>query len=280
MSAFEDLRPDERELVAAYADKNSPTYGNKSRSLKQARPHITDESAYAMTSETFGRTRIKNAITEYLEKYGASYEVRLKERAEIATNKVRDVITTTQYDENGKLVGTTVVDKPVPAAVRARQLDALAEMTGEDATVKAHNRLVSAEMERIGKSMLRDARKMVPERRVEAHASDAMVNGGTIESEPSAALHDAPHAAPHNAIADAQPTDADDTQPVTVYGKVDMRDLVDTGDGYGEGGSQSLVSLPSPPHTPEPKTQGGLVDYERLLITGESGVIGNSGEFD
>ena len=276
--ALESLKPDQRAIVRAYVDKGSPTYSNQTQSYLKGRPHVTHDSARTRASSLFANATVKNAVQELLEEMHASYEVRLGETVGIATARATDEVETTQYDADGNVTARTVVRKPPPAIARLKALDRLREYTGEDAATKAHNRLVSEAMHKQGQALLRDARKNVRQPR---EAGRSELAGGdpdnshatTTETPPQAATQSTDSASPD------LPTDAA-TDRLDVYDKVDMRALDDTGYGYGEGEIGDGRILPSPPYTSEPETQGGLVDYERLVMSGESGVIENVGEWD
>ena len=153
--ALDSLNPRQRDAVLNYTDPNSPTYGVKSTSVSRAYPNMTEGSAAAHSAQLFKKPIVQTAVAELLAQNNASYNVRLTAEANLALNRETEQIITEHKDADGNVIQTTTVRKPVPASVRLKALQGLREHAGDNAVATSQNKLMSQELLKLGKRMLK-----------------------------------------------------------------------------------------------------------------------------
>lgn len=230
--ALASLRPQERDVVTAYTDPSSPTYGNKTRSTEAGYPNVSPTSARGFAPQVFSRQRVINAVQTILESYEAGSEVRLRREADIALGRITNTTVTEQYDSDGKLTGKQVTTAPVPAAVQAKVLKQIRDYSGETAVATAHNKLLSAELLKLGKSMLHQAQR-VESARVVARDDGPVEAQGEAQTGSDVESH---HPAPSDATT-AQETVLVATERESSTDTGDAAQGAGSGTGTGEGGN-------------------------------------------
>ena len=221
--AIDKLTPRQRDVVEAYTDPDSPTYGVKGRSTAVAYPNMTPDSAQAHSAHVFRKDIVKTAITEILDARDTGHEVRVNHTADLSVGRIEQRTITEQFtvDKEGieTLTNRSVVTSPTPAAVQLAALKKLSRDTGEDAVVGVQNKLIHEDLLKMGTSMLRD------------HQRALKAVGETLEPEeaadPQDSVLDTVSASVETESTVSVPTDADsarDDSPIDTDSVPDERE--------------------------------------------------------
>lgn len=119
VSSLDSLSPKHRAFVTAYASLDSPTCGNGTRSALYAKIGNGNTSYAAVSaSDLLKSPKIRNAISDILERYGIGREVRASYLADIARQCTSEIV---HYNADGKVTMRQVVDN-APNRLKAIQM--------------------------------------------------------------------------------------------------------------------------------------------------------------
>ena len=243
-TAFQKLKPQTQATLLAYADPESPTYGNQTQSVLSAERHLTYQSAAVKATNTLKDAKVQSALTDLLETFNGGYEVRLRHLADLALDRHAQEVVTTQRNKDGQVIGETTVTKPVPAHVQLAAMAKISRDTGEDTVSRARNQVLSDKLLSMGAAMLR------------AHQGSASVGVDTDDITPESIADDSVDSASNDSqhvskSITSTPTEASDTSSHGVH-------KTTQGEGDRERGKPGLPHyIPSPLRTFRPNSLGG-----------------------
>lgn len=142
-------------FVEAFTDDSAKTFGNARQSAAVAYPNMSIESAGTHGHELLKKPQIQQSISDILEEENAGYKVRLKCLIDTALGR-GDVKTRTVHPDGSE----TVVYKDIPHSQRLKAHELLLTLTGEKDIARAKASVASAEIEKLGKQLLRDSNKV------------------------------------------------------------------------------------------------------------------------
>ena len=157
-SALDQLTPADQVLATAYADPNSDTFSNKTRSYMKAHPEANYGTAATQASTALKKPQLKTAVQELLDNYGATYEVRMRDLVDGALGRTQDTIVTVRRDKDGKVIEETTVTKPIPHSSRTKYHQMLLELSGDADRAKAESKIRTDAMIAASKRIMRRVR--------------------------------------------------------------------------------------------------------------------------
>ena len=144
-----DLPPiklQDRQFIEHYANPESPTFGNATRSVMQANPSISYVSARTKGSTILADSNTQQWINAILEKFHKNKEVHAENMALVAAGKYETRVVQTYRDGDGNVTSTseTVHTPTASDIIRVNQF--VAKVSGVEERNKAIGDAVSGEL--------------------------------------------------------------------------------------------------------------------------------------
>lgn len=151
----------QQQFVLNYADPESETFGNQTRSYMTAYNRDNYSACSTDAHRMLKNPRVRKSIEQILAEENAGYEVRIKALNDLALG--RTTTTTTTESKIGKTKTKSTMVREIPASDRIKALKLLHDLTGETAEAHAKGEVMSEQFKRLSKSMLkRQERDVTP----------------------------------------------------------------------------------------------------------------------